>query len=101
LGELHGVVAAALAVGDSREHRLGLDHLPDMVTHAVQAKPGSEDASVAKHLQSKVLQVGIVEAEHLCVDQEERVVANQEAADPENELAFKQRGRLMSKAMSL
>ena len=24
---LHGVVAAALSVGDSREHRLGLDHL--------------------------------------------------------------------------
>ena len=24
---LHGVVAAALTIGDSREHRLGLDHL--------------------------------------------------------------------------
>ena len=36
------------------------------------------------------LQVGIVEAEHFSVDEEESVVADEETADPQNELSFKE-----------
>ena len=36
------------------------------------------------------LQVGIVEAEHFSVDKEESVVADEETADPQNELSFKE-----------
>ena len=36
------------------------------------------------------LQVGIVEAEHFSVDKEESVVADEETADPQNELSFEE-----------
>ena len=42
------------------------------------------------NLKASDLQVGIVEAEHFSVDEEESVVADEETADPQNELSFKE-----------
>lgn len=47
-------------------------------------------AHMIYNLKASDLQVGIVEAEHFSVDKEESVVADEETADPQNELSFKE-----------
>ena len=44
--DVEGVVAAPLAVSHPGEHRLGPDHLPDVVTHRVETEPRSCNTDV-------------------------------------------------------
>ena len=45
------------------------------------------------------LQVWIVEAKHLSVDEEQSVVADEETADPQNELSFKEKAGVVSELL--
>lgn len=59
------VISQPLPISDPGEDRLGLDDLPDVMSHGIEAEPDTYNAGMEDQLSGELLNIGILPAKNL------------------------------------